>query len=604
MNSVASNQYLKTFSSRAPKLPGVYQFLDQQREILYIGKAKNLQSRLRSYSQKDLDKKTEILVAKIKECVLTVTANEQEALLLEQRLIREHKPPYNILLKDDKSYPYIVLTDHQFPEIKVFRGDLRTAQFLQAFGPYPNAELAKKTRDIFIDLFQLRTCSDHDFHSRRRPCLQYQIGRCSAPCVGYISREDYRGCVQEVGAFLGRSSSQLIALLVKNMKEYSEKEDFETAQRFREHIEHLRAIEPQSSEYHHQRHRLDVLSYQWPYMHHLMIAQNQIISSRFSQIQSEIKVQGDDFLESVMEYLYSPLGDQWLPEILIFPLAESHSINVLGKNILVRSPEESGEFSYAKVAKESLWENIHQRSSKKDFFLKRLERLRQVLGFDHLSSIDCLDVSHFSGEYTAAGVVRLGTEGFEKKLFRKYNIKHEKKSLNDDCYSVYQAQFRHFKQAREKKRLPSLMLIDGGKGQLKAAMRAKKDLGITTPILAMAKGKSRRFGQEILYSFDESTQEFSIVDLLPTDSAFHLLAQLRDEAHRFSIRATRKKIASKAIYSPLDDIPHLGSRKKKILLEYFGGWQGIEKATYEQFLDVPGIGPKLAKALEEFLKKF
>lgn len=598
-----SKSFLREFAAQAPELPGVYQFYSQRQEILYIGKAKNLRNRLKSYSQLSPDLKTQILVEKIDNCTLTVTDTEEDALVLEQKLIRQHKPPYNILLKDDKSYPYIILSRHSFPQIKTFRGVLSSDDLKYAFGPYPSVDVAKKTLEILIDVFQLRTCSDHTFISRTRPCLQYQIQRCSAPCVGYVTQEQYRESVHKVRDFLKRSSSYVIDFLVDKMNSYSETEQFEKAALLCAHIKQLRSLQRRTSEVDLRSQRIDILVFQWPYAHHIMVTGGDVISSAFHVIKTEGHYEQDLALCAMLNYLYSPLDKSWIPDFIITDNAGQSSLDIMGKAVTITSAETNLEHRWLEMAQQSLWQNIHQLKNKSQFFRTRFESLEKVLGLESIESIDCLDISHMGGEHTVGGVVRMTPEGFDKSCYRRYNIKKDTAVINDDYFSIYQATFRHLSKQSEKNNLPSLLLIDGGKGQLTSAIRARFELALDLPILAIAKGDHRKFGQETLYKFNTQTDTFEQVKLNKLDKAFHLLGQVRDEAHRYSITTVRKNTSKKTHSSPLDSVNGIGAKKKKDLLSFFGGWQGLKQASYEQLVQVKGIGPKMAKELFEFLKK-
>lgn len=598
---VPSN-FLKQFAPTAPDLPGVYQFLSVKDEILYIGKAKNLKNRLKSYLQPHSELKTEILVSKVEQCTLTVTANEEEALILEQKLIRQHKPPYNILLKDDRSYPYIVLSRHQYPLIKTYRGSLSTEQLKHAFGPYPSAEVAKKTLEVLIDAFQLRTCSDHTFISRSRPCLQHQIHRCSAPCVGLISKEDYHKSVQKVRDFLKCSSDEVIEFLVKKMQDYSNTEQYEKAGLLCQHIKQLRSLQRRTVEVEMNHQRVDVVSMQWPYVHHMMIAGGDIISSSFHILKTQGSYSDSEALSAMLDYLYSPLDKSWVPDLILSDNFSLSSIPLLGSSIEVRSCKGETENTWLEMVKNSLWQNINHHSKKSEFFKSRFLSLESALGIELIESIECLDISHFSGEHTLGGVVRISPEGLAKSLYRRYKIQKPQEYINDDCFSVSQVTLRHLKKRSEQNRLPSVLLIDGGKGQLRAAVLAREELGLSVPIFSIAKGEKRLFGEETIYSYNLAQDTFEIVQINKLAKAFHLLGQIRDEAHRFSIQSVRSQAAKKTQSNPLDNFKGIGPKKKKELLSFFGGWQGLIDASMKQLIQVKGIGPKLAKELYDYLK--
>lgn len=599
--------YLHTFVKQVPQQPGVYQFLDRNHKILYIGKAKRLKSRLRNYLQSHLDIKTLALVQKIEQCILTVTQSEEEALIVEQKLIRKYKPPYNILLKDDKSYPYLVLTKHDFFQIKTHRGSFNPALHLEAFGPFPSTELAQNTLEILTEIFQLRTCSDHTFMTRNRPCLQYQIKRCSAPCVGLISKKDYNDALKKVRGFLKSTSSEVVEFLIKKMQQYSDSEQFEKANFTRTHIERIRSLQRQSLHSTLPIQRVDIVAFQWPFAHHIMIAGTEIVSSRFHQLKTVGEYSPQESLEGMLNYIYSPLSSDWLPQSLVTNCQiSSKHLNILGHTVSLIDTKHQSLNKYIDMANESLWQNIQQVQQRKDFFVTRFKDLQQQCAFKSLRTIDCLDISHISGQHTLGAVVRVSQqEGFDKSAYRRYIIPSEDVKHGDDYHSVYLTTLRHLKQCHKREALPSLLLIDGGKGQLSSAALAAQHCSIDIPIWAIAKGEGRRFGLEKIYRLSEQDDtRFEQIDISPLSPAFALLGRLRDEAHRFAITAVRKKVSKSVTQSPLDQVPGIGHAKKKRLLEAFGGWQGLQKASYEQILQVQGFGPRLAKELVQFLKKF
>lgn len=614
--------YLKTLTSR----PGVYRMLDEEGQVLYVGKAKNLKKRVASYfSRANQGAKTRALVAQIRGVEVTVTHTEGEALLLENNLIKELKPRYNILLRDDKSYPYIFLSENQdYPRLAYHRGAKRAKG--RYFGPYPSAGAVRESLNLLQKLFRVRQCEDSFFGNRTRPCLQYQIKRCTGPCVGLIDEQQYRDDVRRTTLFLEGKSSQVIDELVVQMEQASKTQAFEEAAQFRDLIANLRRV--QESQYvSGEGGDLDVIAavtggglacVQVFYVRDGRNLGNKSFFPRHTD-----GAEASEVLEAFIAqyYLAGRVGRTVPTEILVNQALDDGE---LLQNVL---SEESGrrvQISHKLRGERSRWvdmavinaENaLNTQIATKSTVLRRFEALQDVLQLDSPPQrLECFDISHTMGEATVASCVVLDTTGPVKSDYRRFNI--EGITPGDDYAAMHQALLRRYTRLKKGEgKLPDILFIDGGKGQVSEAEAVMEELQITdVTLIGVSKGPARRPGQEQLilsgtlagtlsgttFSSKESSGSSLLREstprILPADSpALHLIQQIRDEAHRFAITGHRQRRAKARTTSVLEGIAGLGPKRRQTLLKQFGGLQEVARAGVEDLARVPGISKQLAQ---------
>jgi excinuclease ABC subunit C len=595
----------------------VYRMLSEKGEILYVGKAKNLKKRVGNYFRASgLDTKTMALVARIKNIEVTITSNETEALLLEQTLIKQHRPPYNIELRDDKTYPYIMLTNKdEYPRLAFHRGSKRRdATF---FGPYPSAGAVREGLGILQKVFKLRQCEDSYFRNRSRPCLQHQIDRCTAPCVGLISPEDYAQDVYFSTLFLNGRSDLLFKELTTKMETKAEALEFEKAAQIRDQIIDLRRIHNQQyvSD---QGSDADVLaaSMQGSYasVHLIVIRGGRLIGSKSFFPRDKLADSESALLSAFIGQYYAKEDNAPnIPrELIIAPaiedakgLAQALSY-CAGRAVKISSTVRGHRARWQAMALTNAQQSLQSFVSNKQNVQQRFEQLQQALDLDAMPQrIECFDISHTSGESPVASCVVFDTNGPLKTDYRRFNI--EGITGGDDYAAMEQALSRRYtrvaKEASESVeggKVPDILLIDGGKGQLAQARRVIDECQlVNVQLIGIAKGISRRAGQETLFlSMGDYVKEIA----LPQESiALHLLQQIRDEAHRFAITGHRARRAKNRNKSQLEQIPGLGPKKRRDLLKHFGGQQEIERASEDQLTKVPGISTKLAEDIYAWL---
>jgi len=596
--------------------------LDGNGKVLYVGKARNLRNRVGSYFRASgLTSKTMAMINKVADIDVTVTGNETEALLLEQSLIKAHKPAYNIQLRDDKSYPYILLTDHdEFPRLGFYRGSRKRKGTL--FGPYPSAHATRDTLQILQKVFRVRQCEDSYFRNRSRPCLQYQIERCSGPCVGLISAQDYAEDVQHSAMFLRGKSDELTRELTHNMEVSAEAQNFEKAAHIRDQIIDLRRIQDQQGVAN-QGADADVLAaaVQPPYncVHVIYARAGRIIGTKNFYPKFNL-------LEEESELISAFIGQYYLRD----PKA-GNARNIPSELIVSHKPAEATDLatalSYCAGRKVRLSQQVRGHRarwlemaainaamalgsfvSNKQNLQQRFQLLQQALKLAEAPQrIECFDISHTGGESTVASCVVFDVNGPVKADYRRFNIRDI--TAGDDYAAMSQALERRFARlARGEEggmeKVPDILLIDGGKGQLNQALEALEQYqlqGIT--LLGIAKGISRRAGQETLYLAEpaESGTHYREVALVSESAALHLLQQVRDEAHRFAITGHRARREKTRRQSSLEQIPGLGPKRRRELIRHFGGQQGVQRASKADLARVNGISSKLAAAIYSHL---
>lgn len=581
---------------------------DVKGELLYVGKAKNLKNRVASYFRvTGLTTKTMALVSRIHTIEIAVTKSETEALLLEQTLIKQHRPPYNILLRDDKSYPYILLSNHSHPALLFRRGDKTDKGTL--FGPFPSGSAVKESLITMQKVFKVRQCEDSTYSNRSRPCLQYQIKRCSGPCVGLISDEEYELDVRHARMFLQGKDQELTAEISSQMSAAAADMEFERAAELRDQIIQLKHIQEQQHVYG-QTGEADVIaSIIQPgglCVHVMMVRKGKVVGSKSYYPKMPIEITEGELLSSFIAQFYLG-GIQELPKTLII----SHELEdgdalvegifeTTQKKIEVLSNVRGQRARWLDLAKLNAEQGLQARLSDKRNHFSRITALQKLLGFSEPPKhMECFDISHSSGEATVASCVVFGPDGPDKKRYRSFNI--EGVEPGDDYGAMKQALTRRYKRVKSGElEAPDVLLIDGGKGQLTQAENVLKELGLVNIfLLGVAKGDTRKPGLETLYI---GSKEDEVV-LPPDSAALHLIQHIRDEAHRFAVKSHRRRRDKKRRHSVLEDIPGIGPNRRKELLTAFGGYQELLSASQEDIAKVKGISVKKAEEIYLHLHK-
>ena len=583
--------------------PGVYRMFDAEARLLYVGKAKNLKKRLSSYFRKTgLAPKTAALVAKIARIETTVTANETEALLLEQTLIKASRPPYNILLRDDKSYPYVLLSEGDFPRLSLHRGGKKAKG--RYFGPYPSAGAIRDSLHLLQKTFMVRQCEDSYFNNRTRPCLQYQIKRCKGPCVGLVEPAEYAEDVRRSVMFLEGRSNALADELSGAMEAAAQALEFERAAELRDQMALLRRVQDQQS-MEGGSGDVDVVAAivnpGGACVHLISVRGGRVLGSKNFFPQVAIEEEGSEVLSAFLAQYYLGSQERDLPRevivncvhddfpLLISAISESRQIE-LGIVHRVRGTRARWQQMAVTNAEQALISRLANRQH----LAARFAALAKALQLDELPQrLECFDISHSSGEATVASCVVFGPEGPLKSDYRRYNI--EGVTPGDDYAAMHQALTRRFSRAKEGEgKLPDILLVDGGKGQLKMAQEVMQALAVPQLILlGVAKGVTRKPGLETLY-LNDAAHEFT----LPGDSpALHLIQQVRDEAHRFAITGHRARRGKARRTSSLEDVAGVGPKRRRELLKHFGGLHELIRASSDEIAKAPGISKKLAELI-------
>jgi len=596
----------KPFLANLSQRPGVYRMIAENGEVLYVGKARNLKNRVSTYftGSKAHAAKTMAMVAQIASIEVTATASETEALLLEYNLIKRHRPRYNVTLRDDKSFPYLYITTEQdYPRISFYRGSRKLPG--RFFGPYPNARATRETVLLLQKLFLLRPCSDTFFANRSRPCLQYQIKRCSGPCVRLISVENYKQDVEDAIKVLEGRGAELIDDLAGRMEEAAQLLEFERAARLRDQINGIKAIHSTQSVTRNVTEDIDAVALVSHGSDHCVAivfvrGGRNLGSSNFFPRAG--LAEESELLSGFLSQYY--LGRDAPGEILISqPIEDADLLEAtlserLERSVQIRSGVRGVRARWLEMARTNAELGLNMRRATEATTTEQLQSVAEVFGLSAPPKrMECFDVSHTMGERTVASCVVFGPEGPLKSDYRRFNI--EGLAPGDDYGAMRQALSRRY--ARIKKGeapLPDLLLIDGGPGQLAEAISVLKELEIEGVCVAgVAKGADRRPGQERLFLAGEEHPR-----ILPPDSpALHLIQRIRDEAHRFAITGHRQRRAKARTHSVLETVPGLGPRKRRELLRQFGGLQGVVRAGVDDLAKVHGIGRKLAQSIYDTL---
>ena len=589
--------FLRTLTHR----PGVYRMLNAAGEVLYVGKAKDLRRRVGSYFTRSSNRRIQTMVAQIRDIQVVVTHTEAEALLLENNLIKELKPRFNVLLRDDKSYPYIYLSGDAFPRLAFHRG--AKASSGRYFGPYPSAGAVRETLQLLQKLFPVRQCEDSYFRNRSRPCLQYQIHRCTAPCVGLVSAADYARDVHDTELFLEGRAGDVVDRLADRMEEAATALEFERAGRYRDQISALRRVQERqyvSGE----RGDLDIVAcavdagvacVQVFYIRHGRNLGNKSYFPRMAEDASAADV--------VSAFVAQRYLDGAVPgEILVShrpadtPVLEEALSTQAGRRVRILDRLRGERARWLQMAEQNARIALDSRLASSAGARLRVETLQAALSLDEAPGrMECFDISHISGEQTVASCVVFDGEGPLKSDYRRFNIRDV--TPGDDYGAMRQALQRRYQRLQAGDgQLPDILFIDGGKGQLGAAAEVLDELAVSGVLLVgVAKGPDRRPGMEQLFLLGRDTPL-----ILPAQSpALHLVQQIRDEAHRFAITGHRQRRSATRNRSVLEDIPGIGPKRRQRLLKAFGGLQGLARAGVEDIATVEGVSRALAKQVYE-----
>ncbi|MDQ5908270.1 MAG: excinuclease subunit [Pseudomonadota bacterium] len=590
-----SKAFLKTLTA----LPGVYRMLDERGQVLYVGKARNLKQRVSSYFRENhASAKTRSLVSRIHAIEVTVTHTEVEALILESTLIKQLQPRYNILLRDDKGYPYIHASSGDFPRLSLHRGAKRVPG--RYFGPYPNANAVRDTLDLLQKVFRLRSCEDSFFRGRTRPCLQYQIKRCTAPCVGLVDQAGYQRQLRDAVLFLEGRSGQVIDDLAQRMDVLAAELKFEEAALCRDQIVELRQIQ-QRQHVEGENGDLDVVACAVregaACVQAFIFRDGRLLGNRaFFPALPEGEAAGVILSAFLAQYYlnkviptevllsHEPVESEWLAQALQ---------QRAGRKVALTVHPRGERAHWLEMAQRNAEQALAAHCASRAGMRRRLDELREALGLDRdLARLECFDISHTGGEATVAACVVFDAEGARKSDYRRYNI--EGIAPGDDYAAMRQALTRRYTRLRDEQGpLPDILFVDGGKGQLTQAREILEELLVTGVMaVGIAKGPERKPGLETLYLEENRPVR------LPADSAaLHLVQQIRDEAHRFAITGHRQRRARARTLSALDDIAGIGPQRRQALLRQFGGLKPLAQAGVEDLSQVDGISHELAQRI-------
>jgi len=579
--------------------------LDAEATVIYVGKARNLKKRVSSYFTKRQESpKTRALVGQIRGIEVTVTHTEGEALLLENNLIKQLKPRYNIVFRDDKSYPYLYLsTDKAYPRLSFHRGARRGKG--RYFGPYPSAGSARQALNLVQKLFQLRQCDESFFNNRSRPCLQFQIKRCTAPCVDYISERDYADDLKYALMFLQGRNEEVIDALLKPMQAAADSLEYERAAHYRDQISNLRKVQEQQ----HittAKGEIDIIacsvSSGMACIQIFFIRGGQNLGNKGFFPRHGKEEQAEDIVTAfISQYYLSGRADRQIPAtILVSHEPEDRAMfeqllsDQSGRKVKIQHNFRGERGQWMMMARENASIALQQRQRQKDNHQDRLDALRRALHLDEeIERIECFDISHTGGEATVGSCVVFGIEGALRSDYRRFNIKDIK--AGDDYAAMKQVISRRYTRVRkEEGKLPDLILIDGGKGQISSSREILGELQLQSiALVGVAKGPTRKPGLEVLILSD-GKQEMR----LPANSAaLHLIQEIRDEAHRFAITGHRQRRKLARDRSPLEHVPGIGAKRRQQLIRHFGGMQGIARAGVEDLAKVAGINKNLAQKI-------
>ncbi|NBV05995.1 MAG: excinuclease ABC subunit UvrC [Proteobacteria bacterium] len=593
-------EIIKSQLAHIPENPGVYQFFDAANQVLYVGKAKNLRKRLTSYTQDDrLSMRIRRMVLLAQKLEFIQTETEVEALLLEHNLIKKCAPKFNILLRDDKTFPYILITNHIFPAITKHRGQKKEKG--QYFGPFASGSDVNKTIDILKKSFLLRDCSDSEFKGRKKPCLEYQIKRCAAPCVNFIGENDYKKLVTNAVDFLSGKSTSVQAELARKMQQFSNAQNYEKAANIRDRIKALTSIQAKQNINIDELGDCDVISLvtknNWlcVYVSFFRGGNNYGSKPYFYEVEEE-KI--TDFLSDFLGQFYLA---QTPPNLILLnleidekELLQDFLSKISNEKTTIKIPKQGGKLSIIKDQEQIAAQVLEQKLAQNLSNTALLLEVKNIFDLSELPRrIEVYDNSHTSTENAVGVMITAGLEGFIKSSYRKFNIRFEE-NQRDDTAMMREVFRRRFKEGNSNI-FPDLIIIDGGLGQLNAAWEVFKELKINPRFVCMSKGENRNAGEENFHQINKPS-----FTLPKNHKLMYYLQQLRDEAHRFAITTHRSKRAKTVTKSKLDEIVGIGKIRKKALLNYFGSLEKIKAASVEDLMRVDGISKAAAQKIRDF----
>ncbi|ELD1797320.1 excinuclease ABC subunit UvrC [Vibrio fluvialis] len=609
VSSFDSISFLKTVTNQ----PGVYRMYNTEAEVIYVGKAKDLKKRLSSYFRKKIDsEKTRALVSHIDKIDVTVTHTETEALILEHNYIKQYLPKYNVLLRDDKSYPFIFISGHRHPRLSMHRGAKKRKG--EYFGPYPDSGAVRETLHLIQKIFPVRQCEDTVYSNRTRPCLMYQIGRCAGPCVStIISDDDYAELVNYVRLFLQGKDKQVLEILIEKMEKASMTLRFEDAAKFRDQIQAIRRVQEQQFVSEDSMDDMDVLGFAQEKgiacIHILMIRQGKVLGSRshFPKIPQNTS-QEEVFESFLSQYYLSHNEARTIPSRIILnegllvdakPMQDALA-QLAGRKVTFHVNPTGTRGRYLKLSNTNALTAITTKINHKMTINQRFKALQDELGTENILRMECFDISHTMGESTIASCVVFNQEGPVKQEYRRYNITGI--TGGDDYAAMGQVLERRYGKQLDVDKIPDIIFIDGGKGQLNRAHEIMTQCWQDWPkrprLIGIAKGVTRKPGLETLITTDGD--EFH----LPSDApALHLIQHIRDESHNHAIAGHRAKRGKTRRTSALEGIEGVGPKRRQALLKYMGGLQELKRATVEEIAKVPGISHSLAEIIYQTLKQ-
>ena len=577
--------------------------INSKEEVIYIGKAKNLKKRVASYFVKNQSSsRTRLMVSNINTIEFTITNTEADALILENNLIKKFLPRYNVIFRDDKSYPYLMITGSKFSRLRFHRGSQKKEN--QYFGPFPNSNAVRQSIQLLQKVFMLRTCEDSVFNNRTRPCLQHQIKRCTAPCVGLISDFDYKNDTKQAALFLKGKDTEVIKDLTNKMNQSSDEFNFERAAIFRDRIQSLRQIRLKQSVSDFSENDADIIAISEDLgqicVNLVMIRGGRHLGDKSFFPKNSV----EQNIENIVEVFLTQYYDQKTPPPVLvieqkfdisliksfFALKNYPQIKIISRMI---GDKKMWLMMANRNAKIALTQKYNEHASQ----IKRIIAFRKLLNLpEQTNRIECFDISHTMGERTVGSCVVFDKNMMQNKEYRRYNIKNIEPG--DDYAAMRQVLERRYKKIISEDLLrPDIILIDGGKGQLSVAKGIMEELGISDIMLiGVSKGRLRKSGTETLFTSDGVILD----NINQTDLGFHLIQQIRDEAHRFAITGHRARRDKARVTSSIEEIDGVGLKRRKSLLVYFGGLEGVKNATIEELILVEGISKKIAEVIYNF----
>jgi excinuclease ABC subunit C len=577
--------------------------INSKLEVIYIGKAKNLKKRVASYFvKKQSSPRTKLMISKIDAIEFTITNTEADALILENNLIKEFLPRYNVIFRDDKSYPYLMVTGGKFPRLMFHRGTQKKEN--QYFGPFPNSNAVRQSIQLLQKVFMLRTCEDSVFNNRTRPCLQHQIKRCTAPCVGLISDFDYKNDIKQAALFLKGKDNEVISDLTKRMNQSSDEFNYERAAIFRDRIQSLRQVRLKQSVSDFSENDADIIATAEGFgqvcVNLVMIRGGRHLGDKSFFPKNSVEQNIENIIEVFLTQYYNQKAP---PPVLV--IEKKFDKDLIGKffslkeyppvKIISRIPGDKK--MWLMMANQNAKIALKQKNNEHASQVKRIKAFRKLLNLsEQTDRVECFDISHTMGEKTVGSCVVFDKNMMQNKEYRRYNIENIKPG--DDYGAMQQVLERRYRKIISEDLVkPDIILIDGGKGQLGVAKSIMEELGISDIVLVgVSKGPLRKSGTETLFTSNGVILE----NIDQSDLGFHLIQQIRDEAHRFAITGHRARRDKARITSSIEEIEGVGIKKRKSLLVYFGGLEGVKKATIEELIIVEGISNKIAEKIFSF----